>query len=1125
MTLQEKSGIFYIESGGSLTLCDCKRTGKLTGVTSDASTSYRQNSPVTVNGGTFNMYNGSISGNETRCGGGVYVENGTFNLFGGSVSNNTVYDYATNNMCYGGGVYIRNNSTFNMYGGDVSNNRATRTTKENPGSSTCGSGGGIYIDGSTFVMSGGTISQNFGEVAAGGIYLYNSTANMTGGSITGNQTEWISGRGGGNGGGVTINSGSAFTMSGGTISNNKAIEGVGGGIYGNYGTCIIEGGTISGNEASSAGGIQACGNFIMTGGSITGNIADSGGGLYHYATNSAYKVILDGKVNISGNKTPAGADSNMYLSKSKEHMVFTIGENFDTDLPIGISIYKSYVPNDCTKSVALTSSVSDEIFKKFKSEQSSDSGVNFVHTSDGVIRFEKPHTYSTPTEWKKDEINHWQECSVCQAKADETAHTWKEETKAATCTEKGEKKSACEVCGQTKTEDIAATGHTLTETKAKAATCTEKGNTAYWYCSACRKYFSDSAGKTETTLDKTVIAAKGHTEVTDAAKAPTCTETGLTEGKHCSVCDTVITAQTTVAATGHDWDDGVVTTPATEDSEGVKTFTCANCKETRTETTPKLDHVHSLIHHEKVNADCVNTGTVEYWHCEKCGNDYGDDAGTNQLADLTIPAKGHTEETDAAAAVTCTTDGKTEGSHCSVCGTVIKAQTIVPKTGHAWNDGVVTVEPTEDSDGVKTFTCSKCNETRTETIPSLNHVHTLTHHAKVDADCLNAGTVEYWSCSVCGKNYSDEAAKNQLVDLTIAAKGHTEVKDAAVAATCTVDGKTEGSHCSVCNTVIKAQTTVPKTGHVWDNGVITKAPTASAEGVKTYTCTVCGATKTEKIPATGGTGTPNTPTNPDNPNNNENGNIITEVEPGENVPPTELKTPKDELIDAVLTPEEKVQIEDGVDIKIILKVEDGTAKVPAEDKGTVEEAIDNMTDYKLGQYLDVELLKIIGNTQEKISETSTEITVTFDLPDALRGEGRVYSVIRVHEGVTTVLPDIDDDDNTVTIKTDKFSTYALAYSENIAPDDNNPVDDTPSEDDNSDTTLDGGEPTSSDTSDTSDTSSDNSEPVNNSTSDNTSSGENSDDNGGNPATGIAVSCLPMAMAVIALTVAATRKKK
>ncbi|MCM1054462.1 MAG: hypothetical protein NC394_02970, partial [Bacteroides sp.] len=743
--------IFFIKDGGSLTLSDCKSGSKLTGG-KPSNDKYSGGAVYIEQNGTFIMYGGAISGNSARSGGGVF-NLGTFIMHGGSVSNNETSYTA-------GGVYSATES-FTMNGGSVSGNKAQNY------------GGGVYITGGgAFTMNGGSISSNTTTGAGGGLCINNGTFTMNDGIISGN-TSGI-GTTEGYGGGISLASKGTFIMKNGSISDNASAE-YGGGLYNNNGTLTMSGGSISGNTCTF-----------------------KGGGVFNNGT-----FTIDGNVTITDN-TLNGSNSNLHLHTGK---IITIGSNFSKSSKIGVTTNsspdcntpqsvtdttaKSDIINSFTSDKGYTVVFSDGAIKLIGSHSltetaakdptctadgnsaywtcsvcnkmfSDENGTTEITADDTVIK--AGHTFSE--DWSKDENNHWHKCKNCGATDTKAAHTWNSGTitKAATCTAKGVKTYTCTVCGQTKTEDIAATGHTLTETKAKAATCTEKGNTAYWYCSTCRKYFSDSASKTETTLDKTVIAAKGHTEViiptvaatctktgltegkkcsvcgaitktqttvsakghtevTDAAKAPTCTETGLTEGKHCSVCDTVITAQTTVPATGHDWGDGVVTTTATEDSEGVKTFTCANCQETRTETIPKLDHVHSLTHHEKVDADCLNAGTVEYWHCEKCGNDYGDDAGTNQLADLTIPAKGHTEETDAAVAATCTETGLTEGSHCSVCKAVLTKQETVPALGHDWNEGEVTTAPTCTQKGVKTFACKRdnCAETKTEEIAAAGH--------------------------------------------------------------------------------------------------------------------------------------------------------------------------------------------------------------------------------------------------------------------------------------------------------------------------------------------------------------------------------------------------------------------
>ena len=391
---------------------------------------------------------------------------------------------------------------------------------------------------------------------------------------------------------------------------------------------------------------------------------------------------------------------------------------------------------------------------------------------------------------------------------------------AATCETAGKTEgSHCSVCNTVikAQTTVAALGHNWDSGKVtKAATCTATGTKTYT-CSRCKKT------RTET------IAATGHKEVKDAAVAATCETTGKTEGSHCSVCNTVIKAQTTVAALGHSWDGGKVAKAATCTAAGTKTYTCTRCKKTRTET---------------------------------------------------IAATGHKVVKDTAVAATCETTGKTEGSHCSVCGTVLKAQTTVAALGHSWDGGKITKAATCTAAGTKTYTCTRCKKTRTETIAATGHK--AVKDAAVAATCETTGKTEGSHCSVCGtvlkaqttvaalghswdngkvtkavtctaagtKTYTCTRCKKTRTE-TIAATGHKAVKDAAVAATCETTGKTEGSHCSVCNTVIKAQATVAALGHSWDGGKITKAATCTAAGTKTYTCTRCKKTRTETIAATG----------------------------------------------------------------------------------------------------------------------------------------------------------------------------------------------------------------------------------------------------------------------------------
>ena len=417
------------------------------------------------------------------------------------------------------------------------------------------------------------------------------------------------------------------------------------------------------------------------------------------------------------------------------------------------------------------------------------------------------------------------------------------------------------------------------------------------------------SGGTLKKLGTRTVVKEGHKAVKDAAVAATCETTGKTEGSHCSVCNTVIKAQTTTAALGHSWDSGKVTKAATCTAAGTKTYTCTRCKKTRTETIAATGH--KAVKDAAVAATCETTGKTEGSHCSVCNTvikaqtttaalghswDGGKvtkaatctTAGTKtytctrckKTRTETIAAAGHKAVKDAAVAATCETTGKTEGSHCSVCGTVLKSQTTIAALSHSWDGGKITKAATCTTAGTKTYTCTRCKKTRTETIAATGHK--VVKDAAVAATCETVGKTEGSHCSVCGtvlksqtttaalghswdsgkvtkaatctaagtKTYTCTHCKKTRTE-TIAATGHKAVKDAAIAATCETAGKTEGSHCSVCGTVLKSQTTTAALGHSWDSGKVTKAATCTTAGTKTYTCTRCKKTRTETIAATG----------------------------------------------------------------------------------------------------------------------------------------------------------------------------------------------------------------------------------------------------------------------------------
>ena len=191
------------------------------------------------------------------------------------------------------------------------------------------------------------------------------------------------------------------------------------------------------------------------------------------------------------------------------------------------------------------------------------------------------------------------------------------------------------------------------------------------------------------------------------------------------------------------------------------------------------------------------------------GDSYADGATVNLSENTILYAQwehrcGHFTEVINKKDATCTEDGYTGDTVCAICGKKITKGEVIPAKGH------------------------------TEVIDPA-----------VEPTCTEPGKTEGKHCSVC-----NEVLVAQEV---IPATGHTEKTVVGKPATCTETGLTDGISCSVCGTVIKAQEEIPAKGHSWNEGEITTAPTCENAGVKTYTCTVCSATKTEAIDATGHT--------------------------------------------------------------------------------------------------------------------------------------------------------------------------------------------------------------------------------------------------------------------------------
>ena len=151
---------------------------------------------------------------------------------------------------------------------------------------------------------------------------------------------------------------------------------------------------------------------------------------------------------------------------------------------------------------------------------------------------------------------------------------------------------------------------------------------------------------------------------------------------------------------------------------------------------------------------------------------------------------------------TCTEPGYTGDTYCKDCGEKIGTGTAIPAKDHSWNEGKITTAPTCENVGVKTYTCTVCNATKTEAINATGH--TPVEVAEQPATCTEAGHTAGVKCSVCGATISGIEV--------IPATGHKPEIRNAVEATLTTPGYTGDTYCSVCNELLKQGTEIPKTG-------------------------------------------------------------------------------------------------------------------------------------------------------------------------------------------------------------------------------------------------------------------------------------------------------------------------
>ena len=462
--------------------------------------------------------------------------------------------------------------------------------------------------------------------------------------------------------------------------------------------------------------------------------------------------------------------------------------------------------------------------------------------------------------------------------------------KAHTCTEDGNYKYYRCTCGElyedadakistTAEKVIDKAAHTdLKKTEAKEPTCDRDGCVAYWFCTGCDNYYFDNNGAVgeKTTVEEVAIPATGHKWVLVVGGY----EEGATQHTvKCSVCGqkkdeahadrtgdksdkwesdkdnhwNVYGCGTIMNKAAHTWDAGVVTTPATCTTDGVKTYTCDVCKATKTE--PIKATGHSMTKTPAQAATCTEHGNSEYYTCGNCGKFFSDEAGKNEIAkdSWVIKALGHKLTKTPAKAATCTEAGNNAYWTCETCGQVFKDEqgtqptTVTAETikalGHDFTGAWVNTDAAghyhkctrcDATDTVvkHTFNGKPCNEEDkcndcgyvkpkgqhtwgkidykwsvsesnnmgcTATVKCTNCEAVETDTAIVGsniitpATCTEAGMIRYTATF-----YNSELFAPQTKEDPIPALGHTLTKVEAKAATCTEVGNSEYYTCGTC---------------------------------------------------------------------------------------------------------------------------------------------------------------------------------------------------------------------------------------------------------------------------------------------------------------------------------------
>ena len=425
--------------------------------------------------------------------------------------------------------------------------------------------------------------------------------------------------------------------------------------------------------------------------------------------------------------------------------------------------------------------------------------------------------HSTKTEILAKTDHHWVNgvCTECGATHE---HDWQEQTslaKSPTCTEKGSKTYKCSKCGETKVEEIPATGHTwkihqIAQNKSECkcsvcgatkahdlkvvskdpATCTKKG-IIHYVCKDCGKKVRDNDPDTPALghdwKNQNGTCSRCNAQHThDWGEWKTTTQADCTtEGEEVRQCNTCRFEETrTLAKTDHDWGEWNITTEPSCTHEGEETRQCKNCQKTETKKLEKTAHVTELV---------------------------------------------------GAKAPSCTSEGYTGNEVCKDCHAVVKKGHKLDKTAHQWSTWKTTTPASCTHEGEETRQCSVCQETETRKLKKTDHDWSE-WKTTTKPSCTHEGE-EVRQCKNCQKTESRTLAKTAHNTKIVGAK----------APSCTSEGYTGDEVCKDCHATIKKGHKLDKTAHQWSTWKTTTNPSYASEGEQTRQCSQCHQIETRKL--------------------------------------------------------------------------------------------------------------------------------------------------------------------------------------------------------------------------------------------------------------------------------------